>query len=51
MITIHTPLGPRVISAAVAEALGIRPGEHVGRRLWELAWKDEMATTRAAPSR
>ena len=32
MITIHTPLGPRVISAAVAEALGIRPGEYVGRR-------------------
>ena len=28
MITIHTPLGPREISAAVAEALGIRPGEH-----------------------
>ena len=40
MIPIHTPLGPRVISAAVAEALGIRPGEHIGRRLWELA---EMA--------
>ena len=40
MITINTPLGPRSISAAVAEALGIRPGEHIGRRLWELA---EMA--------
>lgn len=40
MITIHTPLGPRVISAAVAEALGIRPGERIGRRLWDLA---EMA--------